>query len=365
MTRRTMVALAAAALALPLTAGLAGAAAPSAAPPSPTTAAHGRRVCADPGRAGRAACHAIVRTDADGVRPLATAAPAGYGPADLQSAYALPSASAGAGRTIAIVDAYDLPTAESDLAVYRATFGLPAMNSAGGPTFRKVNQRGGTTPPAADVGWGQEIALDVQMASATCPSCNILLVEVDSPTLANLGAAVRYAAGVSGVVAISNSYGGRDAPASSAYDHPGIAVTASTGDSGYGVSYPASDPHVVAVGGTSLRRDGSTRGWGEVAWSGTGSGCSRYNPKPAFQNGVATGCGRRAIADVSAVADPATGVAVYDTYGSSGWLVFGGTSAAAPIVAGVYALGGGPYSPATPYRAAPGGLNDVARVGSS
>jgi subtilase family serine protease len=270
------------------------------------------------------------------------AAPGGLNPADLQNAYKLPSSTAGAGRTVAIVDAFDDPNAESDLSHYRAQFGLPACTTANG-CFRKVNQRGTSTPPAADVGWAEEISLDLDMVSAACPNCHILLVETDNNSFANLAAGVDRAAAM-GAVAISNSYGGSEYSAETSdqshYNHPGIAVTVSSGDNGFGVEFPAASQYVTAVGGTALRRaSGTTRGWSETAWSGAGSGCSRYVTKPSWQHD--TGCARRTVADVSAVASPSTGVSVYDTYGGvGGWLVFGGTSASAPLIASVYALAG-------------------------
>jgi subtilase family serine protease len=199
------------------------------------------------------------------------------------------------------------------------------------------------------------------MVSAACPSCKILLVEAKTASFANLGTAVNYAA-TQRVAAISNSYGGSDSAGTSAYDHPGIAITASTGDAGYGVESPASFRTVVAVGGTSLTTSTSTRGWSEQAWSGAGSGCSTLNPKPTWQTS-ATQCTGKANADVSAVADPSTGVAVYDSFayqGSSGWLVFGGTSASSPIIASVYALGGNLSGyPASFTWAHTAALNDV------
>jgi subtilase family serine protease len=299
--------------------------------------------------------------------------PSGYGPSSLQSAYALPSTSSGSGQTVAIVDAYDDPSAESDLATYRSQYGLPPCTTANG-CFKKVNQNGSTTSlPQADAGWAGEISLDVDMVSAICPNCHILLVEATSPTTQNLGTAVNTAVNL-GAKYVSNSYGGAENGSENSYDssyfnHPGVAITASSGDSDYdGGSYPATSKYVTAVGGTSLRTASNSRGWSETVWNttsyteGTGSGCSRSVPKPAFQNNVSTGCARRAEADVSAVADPATGVAVYQTYGGSGWAVYGGTSAAAPIVAGVYALAGAPGSSdvpnAYPYAHA-GNLNDV------
>jgi subtilase family serine protease len=267
-------------------------------------------------------------------------APAGYGPADIQSAYALDGGTTSS-PTVAIVDAYDNPNAESDLALYRAQYGLPACATANG-CFRKVNQNGASSPPpVTDVGWGEEIALDLDMVSATCPACKILLVEASSNSLMDLGSAVNTGAAL-GAVAISNSYGGGEysgevSAEAAYYNHPGVAITASSGDSGYGVEFPAASRYVTAVGGTTLVRASNARGWGESTWSGSGAGCSALISKPSWQKD--TGCPRRTVADVSAVADPATGVAVADTFGTGGtFFVFGGTSVASPIIASVYAL---------------------------
>ena len=155
---------------------------------------------------------------------------------------------------------------------------------------------------------------------------------------------------------VSNSYGAGEAAAETSldhfYDHPGVAITASSGDSGYGVSWPAASPHVTAVGGTSLLPALNQRGWAEIAWSGAGAGCSQYEPKPSWQDD--SGCPRRAVADVAAVADPdVSPVAVYDTYGlgpGGGWLLVGGTSVASPIIASVYALAGTPKAGTYPAR---------------
>ena len=298
--------------------------------------------------AGHARCFATVSTAAPGAAAPNAAVPVGYSPADLRSAYRLPSSStsstsstAGAGQTVAIVDAFDDPNAESDLAQYRNQFGLPACTSAN-RCFRKLNQRGGTTPPASDVGWAEEISLDVDMVSAICPNCHILLVEADSNSLANLAAAVDQAA-AQGAQAISNSYGGRESrllqSAEGHYNHPGHAITVSSGDNGFGVEFPASSQFVTAVGGTTLTLNANGTRAGETAWSGAGSGCSAYEPKPSWQRDA---CARRTVADVSADADPATGASVYDSnyQGQSGWFKVGGTSLAAPIVASVYALAG-------------------------
>ena len=329
----------------------------AAATPAPAARAHhAGRVCTR-APAGTASCEALVQEDASG-KPLATTTPGGYGPADIRSAYALTTASSG-GRTVAIVDAYNDPTAEADLGVYRSHYGLPACTTANG-CFRKVGQTGGAVP-TNNSSWAQEISLDLDMVSATCPDCKILLVEAKTASFANLATAVNYAA-TQCVSAISNSYGGSDSSASAAYDHPGIAITASTGDGGYGIESPASYGTVVAVGGTSLTRSSTTRGWTEKAWSGAGSGCSTLNAKPSWQT-AATQCSGKANADVSAVADPNTGVAVYDStsyQGSKDWLVFGGTSASSPIVASVYALSGNTSGyPASYTWAHAASLNDV------
>lgn len=347
------VALTAAAI---TTAALASVAPASAAPTRPAMTDRTANVCAK-AAPGYAACLAKVRLDTKG-HPAAAATPSGYGPSDIQSAYKLSGASTT--KTVAIVDAYNLPTAESDLGTYRSTFGLPACTTANG-CFKKVGQTGGSVP-TTNAGWGQEIALDIDMVSAACPTCHILLVEAKSASFSNLATAVNYAASVANVVAISNSYGGSDSAQVSAYNHPGIAITASTGDGGYGVESPASYPDVVAVGGTSLKKASNTRGWSETAWSGAGSGCSTQNSKPSWQTSV-TQCSGKANADVSAVADPNTGVAVYDStayQGSKGWMVFGGTSASSPIIASVYALSGNTSGyPASYTWAHSSGLNDV------
>ncbi len=267
---------------------------------------------------------------------------------------------------MAIVDAYGYTNLERDLGVFRSTFGLPACTTGNG-CLQVMDQNGGSNLPPTDLGWDGEQALDVDAVSSACPDCNIIVVQADSPSFANLGTAVVTASEQPGVVAISNSYGGGDAPDStygSYYNHPGIAVTASTGDNGYqGGSYPASSSYVTAVGGTSLQADGSGRGWSESAWSGAGSGCSSYNAALAAAASFDTGCARRAMADVSAAADPNLGgLAVYypTSDSDSTWGQIGGTSESAPIIASVYALSGntGGYANAIPYSN-PGALFDV------
>ncbi len=310
----------------------------------------------------------------------------GYYPGDLQSAYGLATAAASfstgpSAPTIAIVDAYDDPNAASDLAAYRASLSgatdantgladmaIPPLCSGtvttGCVTFTKVNQSGGTSYPRGNSGWAEEISLDLDMASAICPRCNITLVEASSSSMSNLAAAVSYAKGLD-PAAITNSYGGGEF--SSETSDNGIysgtattAITAATGDSGYGVEYPAASPGLTAVGGTSLSYDRTSAGFAwnpQTVWSGAGSGCSAYEPMPSWQNdpgvySVSGDCSGRQTGDVSAVADPSTGVAVYDTYSQSGWLVFGGTSVSTQIIGATYGLAAGSGT----MQAAPGGL---------
>jgi uncharacterized protein (DUF2141 family) len=312
------------------------------------------RVCAPPAQ-GTANCNAMVVTDSKG-KPLASASPppGSYGPSQFHTGYNLPTTmpTGAAQQTIAIVDAYDAPNIESDLATYDSQYGLPACTTANG-CFRKVDQNGGTSYPKADGGWAQEISLDVEIAHAICQNCKILLVEASSASYANLGTAEDTAASL-GATVISNSYGGSDSAGESAYDlyydHPGVAITVSTGDSDYGAEYPATSPYVTAVGGTTLNLNGDGSYNSESVWNwgggvGTGSGCSGFESKPSWQTDPT--CSKRMEADVSADADPNTGAAVYDSYsykGQSGWLQFGGTSLSAPLVAGVYALTGAPQA---------------------
>jgi subtilase family serine protease len=355
MRRPALAAALASAAALALTslalAPSAGAAPSPSSQGSSAAVAHRQdHVCAERGP-DHVKCNAIRNDaiDANGnVVNQATGTPVtgSLGPKQIQDAYKIP-ASGGSGRTVAIVDAYDDPTAEADLANYRGYYGLTPCTTANG-CFTKVGQDGTGNLPGVDAGWAQEISLDLDMVSATCPDCSILLVETNSASYADLGAGVTTAV-AKGAVAISNSYGGSDTSSNSyqAWQNAaatGIAVTASTGDSGYGAQSPATFTGVVAVGGTSLKKSTTgSRGWSETAWSGAGSGCSRYNAKPSYQNSTATRCSTKADADVSAVADPNTGVAVYDStpyQGASGWMQFGGTSASSPIIASVYALSG-------------------------
>ncbi|MFI1092642.1 carboxypeptidase regulatory-like domain-containing protein [Streptomyces sp. NPDC020917] len=348
--------------------------APRAAAPSPAAAQARYRAagCSTPTAAQLrsgvpvAKCFAVGYTDAAGQQMQADDTPPATAltPSDLVSAYDLPDG--GEGVTVAIVDAYGYSAAESDLAVFRSYYGLPACTTASG-CFTKVDQRGGTSYPADNGGWSIETALDLDAVSSVCPKCRILLVQGDTAGLDDLGAAVNTAAAWPGVVAISNSYGvdgenAQEAAYDGYYDHPGIAVTVSSGDSGNVQSWPATSPVVTAVGGTRLTRDASTRGWTESAWgsqaggAGAGSGCSLYEPRPDWQQGVDTTCGEhKGTADIAADADPVSGIGVYNTVGQSGWAQYGGTSLASPLVAGMYALAGTPtpgtYPASYPYAA--------------
>lgn len=315
---------------------------------------------------GTASCFALVRTTkTGGVVPGVDGPPAtALTPADIQAAYHLPAT--GQGQTVAVVDAYGYSSAESDLAVFRRQYGLPACTTANG-CFSKVDQQGGTNYPADDSDWSTETALDLDAVSSACPACNILLVEANTDEIPDLAASVDTAVSL-GAKFVSNSYGASDPAVAGQvsdadYNHPGVVVTASTGDVGNQVEWPSSDPDVVAVGGTSLTAaSGTSRGWTESAWSGGGSGCSSFEPQPVYQSDLATGCANRATADISADADPNTGLAEYDTL-NGGWEQVGGTSLASPLIASMYALAGTPaagsYPVTYPYIHAAAELNDV------
>ncbi len=299
------------------------------------------RVC--PGSPiGTASCHALVVTDGVG-NPNATTSPTGLSPATIKSAYNYSTSStAGAGKTIAIVDAYDDPTAESDLAVFNAAFSLPVCTTSSG-CFTKVNQTGGTSYPRKDAGWALEISLDIQWAHAIAPGANILLVEASSNSFANLLAAEDYAK--ANAQYVSNSWGGSEFSGESGYDshfaQSGVSFFDSSGDAGLPAEYPSASPNVISVGGTTLHFNGTTF-TSETGWSSGGGGCSSYETATSAQSsfsqyGQVTCNGKRATPDVSLDADPASGVSVYDTtryQGQAGWFKVGGTSASSPMWAG-------------------------------
>jgi hypothetical protein len=357
---------AAAVLLLALVAGLITSSAPAAHASQQTGTARAghdpagyRHVCSAPTR-HRAACMLLIPVTAQ-AHPQPAEHPddapqgVGYGPDDLQDAYNLAAAAAtdGGGETVAIVDAYDDPAIASDLDTYRSAWGLPACDAG---CFTKVNQEGQASPLPAGAGsngWDLEESADVDMVSAICPLCHILLVEADSDHEGDVAAAANTAVAL-GAKFVSNSYGipesSNDHNFDSDYNHPGVAITAAAGDDGYGVSFPASSPDVISVGGTNLSQQPGyfPRQWYEEVWGsgseGTGSGCSSTQPKPAWQTD--TGCTNRTDNDVAADANPYSGVAVFDSDSSDpqavGWAKVGGTSVAAPIIAATYALAGNP-----------------------
>ncbi len=310
------------------------------------------RVCGD-ARMGFARCQAWLRTDIRGAIQPNT--PGGYAPSDLQAAYGLAALSKnnGVGQTVAVVDAYDDPNAASDLSFYRSQYGLPACTVANG-CFTKQSLTSQT-----NAGWASEESVDVDMVSAICPNCKILLVEAASANIADLSAAEKYATAHADYV--SNSWSGNEGTKSYDADYKVScgAIVAATGDGGNNsiAQWPAVLPNVIGVGGTSLT---STSPRAETAWLRAGSGCSKVYAKPSYQTGLTTGCAMRAQADAAAVADPHTGVAVYDTFHQGGWLVFGGTSVATPIVASVFALAAhGGANPAGNLYAHTAEFNDV------
>jgi hypothetical protein len=331
-------------------------------------------------------CYARIVTDSAGNilanRAATNAVPAGFGATTLASVYGVYNQgyvlNGGAGVTVAIVDAYGYTNAEKDLGVYRSQYGLPACTTANG-CFKKVNQTGGSTLPKQNTGWAQETGLDLDMVSAMCPKCHILLVEANSANFNDLGPAENYAAAHANVV--TNSYGAAETSAEGYdqyYNHPNIAITVSSGDSGYGVQFPAASEFVTAVGGTSLSVSGSgtTASYvSETAWSGAGSGCSALYGKPVWQLDTA-GCANRTVVDVSAVADPNTAVAAYvPLFGTfSAWVQIGGTSVAAPLMGGVYAVTGvanpsagacsSQYPSCYPYHAGAANFHDVTSGGN-
>ncbi|HXW44085.1 MAG TPA: ricin-type beta-trefoil lectin domain protein [Streptosporangiaceae bacterium] len=338
-----------------------------------------KQVCSTPTRPGQMACMALIKPTARHAGPDASS-PSGYTPQQLQDAYGLTSAASDSanGETIAVVDAYNDPNAAGDLAAYRSKFGLPACATTTG-CLQILNQYGGTSLPKADPSgaWELEESLDLDMVSAICPNCSIILIEANSASISDLAVAERTAASGTATV-VSNSWGsGAEFIGENKYDAdfyaPGVAIVTAGGDDGYGTQYPAVNPYVTSVGATSLVDSGGS--WSQSAWGGVGSGCSSLEPKPSWQdrdNSSPRGCLNRTINDVSADGDPSTGVAIYDTVkdsdlgGAPDWTEVGGTSVSTPIIAGTYALAdivaGGPgkgliswtFPAAYPYAAGSG-----------
>jgi Subtilase family len=295
---------------------------------------------------GEAVCFAVIDSADQTNARSGSGVPPGLGATDLESAYKLQVKDGGAGQTVALVDAYDDPTAAQDLTVYRKAYGLPPCTTASG-CFRKVNQKGqaGHYPPY-DPGWSIEMSLDLDMVSAACPLCHIVLVEANSSLVSDLALSENTAVGL-GVAAVSNSYGIQEFNGmqqfSKDYKHPGTTIVASSGDFGFGpANFPAVLANVIGVGGTELDPASNARGWSETAWEFGSSGCSAYINKPSWQTD--DHCFMRTVADVSAAAD---NIAIYDSnippgYDglNPGWVVVAGTSASSPFVAGVVGLAG-------------------------
>ena len=276
------------------------------------------------------------------VKPSASRSPTGLSPATIKSVYSFPtSLTAGADKTIAIVDAYDDPTAEADLGVFSLQYGLPACTTANG-CFSKVNQTGGSSYPRANAGWALEISLDIQWAHAIAPGARILLVEATTNSFTNLLAAEDYAKAHAQYV--SNSWGGSEFSGETAYDshfvQAGVSFFVSSGDAGTPAEYPSASPNVISVGGTTLNFSGGNF-TSETGWSGSGGGCSQYETATSAQANFSTfgqvNCGSsRGTPDLSLDADPNSGVSVYDStryQGQQGWWQVGGTSASSPMIA--------------------------------
>lgn len=333
-----------------------------------------KQVCPGPGGKDSPRCHARVIVDAGG-SPKTTFSPLGFGPKQLRGAYNVNGRASSGVPLIAIVTAYDNPNIKTDLDTYSKQFGLPLLPLCKGditaspvPCFKKIDQNGGVAYPQANTSWALETALDTEIVHAMCENCSILLVEATTGTYDNLLAAVDRAR-MSGARIISNSWGSTEFSGENTFEshfpQPGYVYTFSSGDSGYGTQYPAASPNVTAVGGTSLTISGTNAYVSENVWAGAGSGCSAYEPKFVLQTDSL--CTKRMVADVSAVANPNTGAAIYDATngrGKSAWFVLGGTSLASPIIASMYALAGGvrssEYGPYIPYQKTTGtNLHDI------
>ena len=280
--------------------------------------------------------------------PAAASAPQAGTPAYLDQAYDLTylSQNGGAGDTVAVVDAYDDPSAESDLGTYRAEFGLPACTTANG-CFEKVNQTGdqGSYPrplPPVTIGTWRSRSISIRCRRSARSVTSSSSRQMTTTRVTSIRH--RWRPRPSGPIRSPTAgvrRGARRRRARSLF--PGVETVAAAGDSGYlgpgENQYPAALADVTAAGGTTLTpaSGGSPRGYTESAWSGAGSGCDLTQSKPAWQSD--TGCTGRSYDDLSADADPNTGMVIYDS-GGGGWLVVGGTSEATPLIAAYYAITG-------------------------
>ncbi len=265
--------------------------------------------------------------------------PGGYWPSDIQTAYNVPPS--GGSYAIAIVDAYLYNTALNDFNAFASQFGLPQETStnalASTNQVFQVAYEGNVAPTATNTGWNEEEALDIEWAHAIAPGAKIYLVEAHSSSLSDLYSSVQTAAALPNVKEISCSWGGAESSMEAFEDgvfmHTGITIFAATGDTGGTLEYPSVSPNVIAVGGTTLNMSGGAV-TSETGWSSSGGGHSAYENLPSYQSSLSSLLGtKRGVPDMAAVADPHTGVAIYDTSAEPGWLVVGGTSVACPICA--------------------------------
>ncbi len=296
---------------------------------------------------GQAHCDASLVAAAQNT-PLISSTPSGYGPPQFHAVYGVPNVSPKP-VTIAVVAAYHDPTIASDMRAYDAAYKLPDP-----PKFQQLSQRGGSDFPSMDAGWALEESMDIETTHQMCQNCPLLLVEADTASTSNLMAAIDMAV-AKGATVISNSWGGTelssDVRVNNHLQHASVTIVASAGDEGYGVEFPAASPAVVAAGGSTLQLSSTGSRLSETAWASGGSGCSRVEAKPAWQHDKS--CSGRTVSDIAADADPSTGAAIYDStryQGRNGWFVLGGTSLAAPLIAGMYGLAGSGGGPSGLYR---------------
>lgn len=303
-------------------------------------------------------------------RPATTSYQNGYSPQQIKGAYNLSGSLNGAGVTIAIVVPCHDPNAQSDFDTFSTQFGLPTI-AGGCNCFTQVDEYGGQNYPPADAAAAEEASQDIEWTHAIAPKAHILLVEAASQigglnqcanpaNIADMLTAEDYATAHANVV--SNSWACSEFSTETSYDshfNKPVAITFAAGDYGTPATWPSASPYVLSVGGTTLTINGTTSGGGcistgciygnEAVWNDNnggagGGGVSSYETEPGYQNSFCNtttnnNCnGKRGTPDVAWDADPKTGVAIYDSYYTSGWLAVGGTSIGAPGVAGVIAL---------------------------
>ncbi len=267
-------------------------------------------------------------------------------PSTIKSFYNLPSNNRGTG-TIVIIDAFDDPTAEADLATFSNQYGLSACTTANG-CFQKYKMSANIP---VNNNWAIEDSLDIQWAHAIAPGAKILLVEAKSDNGIDLINALNYVKTLPNIRSVSLSWGGNEFSTESSYGNSlinnyGATYFVASGDSGHGTSWPAVSVNVIGVGGTTLNLNLNGTFKSETAWSGSSGGVSKYIKEPNRQIVAKINYtnGYRATPDVSYNADPNSGYAVYDSTpynGYRGWFQVGGTSAGAPQWAAINTLSNG------------------------